>query len=214
MADIKNSIFYLDKGELRFNEIGILFDPAFAKLFRRKHEIAGDSQGRNKIRNFQEAKYIYLVADPLSQPNRKGLDSKDAHAYAVGAAGLPNDWTPDELVSMCIQIYRKDSWTVVHEHIYELNATFNGYSKIVGIIRSNLDTLLAQPKLKKDEVSELMNYYRQLLSMAADIPKIQLQLKEALKQLAEVDDTDEWEHMRGSTGGVPDSAEPSNELRR
>ena len=213
MANVRDSLFYFDKGEIRFNELGILFNPSFTKLFRRKHEIAGDSQGRAKLRNFQEAKYIYFIADPQSIPNRRGYKDSQAHDYAVENAGLPPTWVPDEVVSACISIYRADSWDTVREQIFELNATFRGFNKVISLIRENIDTLIQQPKLKKEEISEILGYYKQLLTIASDIPKVQTQLNDAIKLLDEAAGDDEWTHMRGSKIAPPSSADPENELR-
>lgn len=212
--DIKHSIFYFKDGEIRFNEIGILFDPSFAKLFRRKHEVSGDSQGRNKIRNFQEAKFIYMVADPMSYPNQKGFTDAERFDYAKITSGLPNDWIPDDVVKSCVDVYKKHTWTVIHEQIFELNATFHGFNKIVSKIRTNIDNLMSLDTMKKDEISELIAYYKQLISIATELPSTQNKLMEAIKQLNEASKDDEYTHMRGSTIAPPDSADPDLELRR
>lgn len=211
--NLREQIFYYSEGVIKFNEIGILFDPNFTKLFKRKHEVPGDTQGRNKLRNFQEAKYIYLVADPSSYANRQGYGEKEKHEYASATAGLPPDWMPDEVVKNCINIYIKHTWTVVHEQVYELLSTFHGYNKIVSFIRNNIENLYNNPKLKKEEIVELIAYYKELIKLGTDLPKIQQQLQEAVRQLNDNIGTDEFTHMRGTNLPAPDSADPENELK-
>lgn len=77
----------------------------FATLIRRVKKMKGDHDGRKKMLNLRELKYIYFMCDYSSY--HRGLLPKQKKIKAKEDAGLPDNWKPDSVVESCIEKYNE-----------------------------------------------------------------------------------------------------------
>lgn len=90
-------------GELVINHDAIRGMEPFASILSRKRIMDGDSDGRKKVFNFMELKYIYYMAD--YDVHHTGLTDNERPIKARQDAGFDKKWKPDELVIAGIAKY-------------------------------------------------------------------------------------------------------------
>jgi hypothetical protein len=98
-------------GELVINHDVIRGIEPFASIIKRHSPSKGDSDGRKKIVNFNEIKFIYFMAD--WDTYHRGLPAREKEKKAKEDAGFASTWKPDELVLQGIKKYTE----IVDEYI-------------------------------------------------------------------------------------------------
>jgi len=206
-----DKIFTYQEGEFYINKKDILFHPTFKEILKRNKGITGDLDGRRKLLNLEELKYIWVVADYDSYPNRHGFSDAEAREYAESIAKLHTDWKPDDVVNDAIEVYRDYQADVTKDEIKELLMTFRNNTRIIKIIRLNIKTKLTAPILTPADIKDLLDYQKTLLSIAGDVPKQVALLHIALDNITK-SKVDPYNKMRGSEEEAPDSANPDTDL--
>lgn len=97
--------FRIENHVLVVNHDAIRGMEPFNTILRRKRTMVGDADGRRKKFNFSELMYIYFMADYNSY--HRALPKKEKHKKCRDDAGLPDHWTPDEVVIKGVRKYRE-----------------------------------------------------------------------------------------------------------
>jgi hypothetical protein len=105
MIGIEKPLIVDSHGELIINHDAIRGIEPFTTLIKRQRKTKGDADGRKKIINLKELKYVYFMAD--WDTYHRGLSDYDKPRKAKKDCGLPTNWTPDEIVKACIAKYKE-----------------------------------------------------------------------------------------------------------
>jgi len=108
---------------------------------------------------YKEMFYVYNVSDYNAPPARGGFDEVETHKYAVEAAGLKEDFIPDQKVLRAIEAYYSLRDTSVIHYLKELYKSMNIGSRTVKVLNEINTELLNQvndikTKTKEDLVSK------------------------------------------------------------
>lgn len=103
MLGITKPFTVTPQGELIIHHDSVRGVEPFATILSRKRSVEGDADGRKKVFNFMELKYIYFMGD--YDTIHAGLSDKERPVKSKQDAGLPTTWKPDELVSEGIKKY-------------------------------------------------------------------------------------------------------------
>ena len=200
-------LFTIQDGEIVINRIEILTVPELKEILRRSKKCEGDSDGRKKLMAFKEFAYMYHMGDPKSKPNRDGMGNKQAHNYAVDKSGLDDNYKPDDLVKVAINIYKIECSNKATDTINELMRSYAFIGTVVKKVRVSIEELLDVDKLNKDQATELLGLINMLIEQSKTIPKVTRDLKEAINQLENDSSAIVIEKQGG--GSIPSSADPS-----
>jgi len=105
MIGIDKPLIVDSNGNLIINHDAIRGIEPFATLLKRQRKSKGDADGRKKILNFKELKYIYFMAD--WDTYHRGLSDYDRPKKAKKDCGLPVTWSSDKVVKACIKKYKE-----------------------------------------------------------------------------------------------------------
>lgn len=105
MIGIEKPLIVDSQGELVINHDAIRGIEPFATLIKRQRKSKGDADGRKKIINLKELKYVYFMSD--WDTYHRGLSDYDKPKKAKKDCGLPSNWSPDEVVTGCIAKYKE-----------------------------------------------------------------------------------------------------------
>jgi hypothetical protein len=97
-----------DTGIIEFNRELIKMLPSFNAILSRSRKVTGDKDGRKKVANFAELKYVHYMADWTRDNPCVGLDDISRHKKAMEKSGLDrlySDWKPDAVVEQAILDY-------------------------------------------------------------------------------------------------------------
>jgi hypothetical protein len=105
MIGIKKPLTVDSSGDLVINHDAIRGIEPFTTLIKRQRKSKGDADGRKKIINLKELKYVYFMAD--WDTYHRGLSDYDKPRKAKKDCDLPANWKPDDVVKACIKKYKE-----------------------------------------------------------------------------------------------------------
>jgi hypothetical protein len=203
--------FKFTDGAIELDKDAIALYPNVKKILARDRggKVTGDPDGRLKLYAFKEFTYVYFRCDFEAYPAQHGLSEKETHLYAAKEAGLGKDYEPDDLVLHFIKQYEKEHLTPAKQAIKTLIRVFAFNNNIVEKMEKVLSESLTLPTLTPQQVKDLLDFQKQLISIATDVPIITKKLKEAMNLLQEEDKL--VEIGRGGEE-VTDSFRPDNNI--
>lgn len=204
--------FKIVNGELQLNRDEILLYPEFAKIYRRDRGSEGDADGRKKYRAFKEFSYIYHTTDFNAYPTQNGLNKAKAHEYAVNESGLEPTYKPDEEVSKAMNRYAKEHLSIAKKTMKTILEVFGMNDIIISSIKDNIQMLITNGTINKDQISELIKYQKDLIDIATNVPQQAIKLRETMI-LVEEDEKKQKSILYGG-GYVKDSMNPDNYIER
>lgn len=158
---------------------------------------------------YKEMFYVYNVSDYNAPPARNGLDELETHKYAVEAAGLKEDFIPDNKVADAIKAYFSIRDTSVINYLRELYKSMAIGSDTVKALNDINKELLSQvndikTKTKEDLTtkSELTSTIANNLSVLFDMANKSQGYVDKLKSLIEKAKIEE-EKMEKGLGDTP-----------
>lgn len=203
--------FKMEDGVLTLNKDEIALHPNIKRILSRDRggKIAGDPDGRHKFYAYREFAYVYFKCDFEAFPAQNGLSDIEAHKYAVREARLDENYQPDELVKALIVQYEKESLSPTKRAIKTLIRVFALNEKLVEKIEQNLTATMDLPTLTRDQINEVLNYQKQLIDIATNVPAQVKKLREAMSLLEE-----EEKVIQVIRGGEekPESMDPDNTI--
>jgi hypothetical protein len=156
-------LFTLDSGNIRINVTEVLIIKEFEGLLLRDTSIG-------KLRAYNEFKFIYHLADPLSRPNQDGFNETQAIEFACKECDFPKDYKPDKLVEAALVKYADLRSSVIAEVCEELLISFRTSSTVLKKIRARIDVLLSQPEVTEDSIKNIIGLQKQIMEMGSSIP--------------------------------------------
>lgn len=200
-----------EDGVLTLNKDEATLNPLIREIIKRDKggKIEGDMSGQKKEYAFREFKYVYYTCDFDAYPSQHGLSTKAAHSYAIKEAELPEAYEPDEVIRALMKQYRREHLTPSKEIIIELVGVFSFNLDIVKSIRNNLQNLMNNSGLTKDQISELIKYQQQLLDVSTEIPN---QVKKLRQTLSLVQEEEQTIQIRRGGEEVDPSMRPDNAI--
>jgi len=195
--------------ELAKNEIALY--PEALKILRRVVACTGDADGRKKLYNFKEFKYVYFTCDHRAYPYQHGLSVADTHDYALKQSELPNDYKPDVDMVALMNLYKEEHWSVTKKTTFNILRALGMSNDVIDRIQKSIDAnLLINETFDTATVDAMIKFQKQLIELAIAIPK---QIEEAKKMLAKLDEEDgkATEKLRGKAE-IEDSMNPDNDI--
>lgn len=164
--------FKLVNNEIVLDRDEVLLYEEFNVILKRNKPIEGDSEGRKKLFNYREFKYIYFMSDTNSFPNRMGYNKSMAHEYSVKHSKLPNGYMPDKEVIAAINLYKNHDTTPMKETAKELRKTLNLNSRVIATLRTQLEEALrvSNDKSNKEGSKPLLSAMNELIAMSNKLP--------------------------------------------
>lgn len=176
-----------EEGAVTLNKEVIALYPLVKKILAKDKGgvIYGDPDGRLKMYAMRELAYVYYTCDFEAYPAQHGLNTKEAHVYAIKNSQLAKDYQPDDIVSAFMKQYEDEHLTSTKHSIKTLIRIFALNEKLVEKIETNIKASLDMPILNAIQISELLTYQKQLIGIATDVPLTVKKLREAMGLLEE-----------------------------
>lgn len=204
-------IFTKVDGNLVLDREEIALIKEFNNLLRRCNPCNEDKDGTKKIMNFKEFNYIYHICDYHSYPNQNGLTDKEAHVWSADVVGLPKEWKPDDTVKFAINRYKQIHKSPARELAHEIITTLHLSTKLTKKLRETIEAVIEQEDVKGEELNQLVNNLRAIITLSADLPK-QIKGLQETKELIDKEE-DKKEIKRGGEE-VSDSMNPDNDVEK
>ena len=175
---------------LVIDETGMPVAPTLRQLIDRDiRELYIRDKSSDKKNYISDCIVIYYLGDPKSPARQSGLSEPEALKLAIETAGLPKDYTPDELVARLIQRYYNENITeagrVLENIIQTVHNTNLAISALNNLINERLNT-----GLNLDNADQVLSIIDNVTKKAADIPAIIKKLDEAKQNLIEEKSTE------------------------
>lgn len=175
---------------LVIDETGMPVAPTLRQLIDRDiRELYNRDKSSDKKNYVADCIVIYYLGDPKSPARQSGLSEPEALKMAIEVAGLPKDYTPDELVARLIQRYYNENITeagrVLENIIQTVHNTNLAISALNNIINEKLNI-----GLNIDNADQILGIIDAVSKKAADIPAIIKKLDEAKQNLIEEKSTE------------------------
>lgn len=137
------SLFNFKNHILTLSRVEIAAVPEFNALIRRDKGSEGDSDGRRKLKAYQEFLYIFYVYD-YESPIAK-LPDTPRITKALTLIGLPSNWKPDKDVKAAIKTYLdlQNDLSPTNKVLISLERGLNLSSKIIDSLVSKMERTLA-----------------------------------------------------------------------
>lgn len=174
-------IFKLDSEGLPIlDTIAIGMTPEYKVLMRTKKRMAGDHDGRKKIRNLRELTFVWHYCDYASDGIQRGLVGDDLFEFARDQADLPVGWTMDDDVIAAVERYTRDTDTVIIKLNKDLLRSFANSEKTLDLLNRisaakliELEQVVDNPT-DEDDVPALISFIittqREILSISKELP--------------------------------------------
>ena len=183
---MENLFVMNNNGELTFNRVALLQHPLVKKIYKRDRGgvIVGDSEGRNKERAKAEVMYAWWIVNTNSPGNQKGLEGNELIKYAKKQVGLPDEWTPDELVEQWVAEYRD-----MHKDDIVVN-TINVIIESLKFVHSMNNTLIknireAAKNASATDFATIVDNQNSLMKLVKDVPDTIEKFKQSMIKLYE-----------------------------
>ncbi|MFW6377325.1 MAG: hypothetical protein ACOCZ5_01640 [bacterium] len=148
----------------------------------------------------RELKYIYLIVNPLSYLKREGYEGNKLEAKAKEVCELPDNWSPDILVTNAIKaydghlegkIFRKLIKTLIKSASTSYKIVDNA-NRILDRSQDDLSIILEKPQLSNDDyvtadatIKASITSINSLLNIIKDLPDKIENIKEYEKRIEE-----------------------------
>lgn len=179
-------LFIITHNQLTLNNPEVLLIKEFEALLSR-------DQTSDKIKAWNEFKFIYHIADPLSKPNQDGYNEKNALAFARRECGYDETYMPDKMVIAALNRYAGLRSSIIAEVCQELLISFRYSADVLKKIRSKMDMLLAEVDMTTEQIAEVIRLQKEISSMANGIPENINRVTNAQREL----ESTEGELLRG-----------------
>lgn len=136
----------------------------------------------DKKQYIAEAIVIYQLGDPKSPARQSGLTEAEALKYAIGQAGLPDNYLPDSLVLRLIKRYYDENITEAGRVVENLLQTIHNINLGISQINRYLSEKLSTP-LSEDNIGTILSLVDNVKKQAGDIPSTLKKLEEAKQNL-------------------------------
>ena len=103
----REDFYIVENNQLVLNREYLRGIPEFKCILERDIRVKGDADGRRKAEHWRIFFYIKLRADMFCFPAQEGLSDKEAHKESIKAAGLAENYKPDDEVLAAIEWYKK-----------------------------------------------------------------------------------------------------------
>lgn len=171
----------------KFTDGVVELDRKEIALYPNCQEILKRDKTYNKAQAYKEFTYVYFVCDFRAYPTTNGLSAASAHHYAVVHSGLPTQYEPDPTVRQLMEQYKKEHLSIGKKSTATLLRIFGFNDIILEKLEGNINLMLQNAALTKDQISELIAYQKQLLEIATNVPVQVKKLKEAMTLLESED---------------------------
>jgi len=157
-------LFTITNGTIAINTPEVLLINDFKAILDRDPTVG-------KVNAWNEFKFIYHLVDPMSVPNQRGYNEASAIAFAKRECGYDESFVPDRILTKAIAKYAELRSSIVAEVCQELLISFRTSSEILKKMRNRMDDILAKSALTTDDIREVINLQKEIISMASGIPE-------------------------------------------
>lgn len=194
-------LFILKSNNIALDHTEILLYPELKAILDR-------DKSTDKHVAYNEFKFIYFMCDPKAYPQTEGFTTKQAFTYAIHQCGFKEDYSPDEDLKSAMSLYENSSTSVATTLRKEMIASMKISIGIVTKFRQMIESKLALPDLKPEDLDILVNSLSKLVSISHEFPK---QLDILAKAEATIKEEDKADIGRGG-GEILDSMDPDKSL--
>ncbi len=198
-------LFYYDKktDEIIIDNAYFFSIPEFKKLWMRVKKIKGDADGRFKLQNKREFMYIYFMQNISKKNPFRLLPENLRHKESVSSCELESNFTPDELLLRCCEIYTEHilTYTPTLKFIVQLDQMIMQAARQVEIIKGHNESLLEglenqDATMATDTVGLVQLNINRCFDLLAKVSEMQNKKKDLEKKVK-----DEEESTMNITGG-------------
>lgn len=119
---------------------------------------------------YKELGFAWWIGYYNSPGNQAGLNATQLEVDAKHRLGLPNNWSASKAVYDLAILIKDECDFAAVKPMQALRRAFNNTEKIIDKINERVDELLLQD-ITPELVSNLISYQKDLMNIAADIPK-------------------------------------------
>ena len=166
-----------DNGMPKAPDVRQLMDKDIRTLYQQ-------DKSKDKSQYIKDCIVIYYMGDPKSPAKQSGLSDGEALKMAIEQAGLPANYSPNQLVRKIISRYYADNIGEDGRVVENLHKTLHNVNIAIDAINMLLNEKLRdKANLTVENVSDIMGLINQVSAKASDLPKILKSLDEAKENL-------------------------------